>query len=135
MREWALTLAGEIAARRADVDTAERHFVAALHLDPRDPYLKAAYADFLLDRGRPRDVVALLRDDLRNDALLLRLALAEQQIPQARDAFAAHRADLAARFDAARSRGDSAHRREEARFRLAIEHDARGALALARTNR
>jgi len=134
VREWALTLAGEIAARRADFAAAERHFVAALRLDPRDPYLKAAYADFLLDRGRPRDVVSLLRDDARNDALLLRLALAEQAMPDAREAFAAHRADLAARFDAARRRGDSAHRREEARFRLAIEHDARHALALAQAN-
>ena len=51
-----------------------------------------------------------------------------------RDAFAAHRADLAARFDAARRRGDSLHRREEARFRLAIENDADAALALARDN-
>lgn len=132
--EWALTLAAEIAARRGDSAAADRHFSDALALDPRDGYLKAAYADYLLDRGRPRDVPALLREDTRNDALLLRLALAEQRLPEQRDAFAAHRADLAARFDAARRRGDSLHRREEARFRLAIENDADAALALARDN-
>ena len=134
VREWALTLAAEIAARRGEPAAAERHFRAALALDPRDPYLKAAYADFLLDRGRPRDVLPLVRDDTRNDMLLLRLALAEQRLPDRRDAFAAHRAELAARFDAARRRGDSMHRREEARFRLAIGNDPREALALARAN-
>jgi Tfp pilus assembly protein PilF len=134
VREWALTLAAEIAERLGDLDAAERHFRDARALDPRDAYLKGAYADFLLDRGRARDVLTLLRDDARNDSLLLRLALAEQRLPEERHAFAAHRDELAARFDAAHRRGDSMHRREEARFRLAIEGDAKTALALARDN-
>jgi predicted Zn-dependent protease len=134
VREWALTLAAQIAERRGDFAAAERHFRDALALDPRDAYLKGAYADFLLDRDRPREVLALLRDDARDDVLLLRLALAEQRLPEARQAFAAHRDALAARFDAARRRGDGTHRREEARFRLAIEGDAKAALALARAN-
>ena len=134
VREWAMTLAAEIAARRGDFAAAERHFVLALALDPRDAYLRGAYADFLLERDRPHDVLALLRDDTRNDPLLLRLALAEQRVPGQREAFAAHRVELAQRFDAARRRGDTVHRREEARFRLSIEGDARSALALARAN-
>ena len=134
IREWALTLAAEIAARRGDLQAAERHFRAALALDSRDPYLKGAFADFLLDRERAAEVVALLRDDTKNDALLLRLALAEQRLPGQRAALAAHRADLVQRFAAARRRGDTMHRREEARFRLALESDARAALALARDN-
>jgi tetratricopeptide (TPR) repeat protein len=134
VREWALTLAAETAARRGDPEAAERHFRAALALDPRDAYLKGAYADFLLDADRPRDVLPLLADDARNDGLLLRLALAEARVPERRAALAAHRAELAARFDAARLRGDSLHRREEARFRLSIEGDAAAALALARAN-
>ena len=133
-REWALTLAAEIAARRGDFAAAEQHFRAALALDPRDAYLKGSYADFLLDRNRPREVLPLVRDDNRNDVLLLRLALAEQKLPDQREAFSAHRADLAARFDAARRRGDSTHRREEARFRLVIENDPKAALALACDN-
>jgi len=132
--EWALTLAAEIARRRGDAVAAERHFRAALALDPADAYLKGAYADFLLDAGRPRDVLPLVAADVTNDALLLRLVLAEQRLPDQRDAFAAHRAEMAARFDAARRRGDSLHRREEARFRLAVEGDAAGALVLARDN-
>jgi predicted Zn-dependent protease len=134
LRAWALTLAAEIAARRGAVGAADAHFREAFELDPRDAYLRAAYADFLLDNDRPRDALPLLRDQTRNDALLLRLALAEQRLPDARPSFEAHRADLAARFDAARSRGDTLHQREEARFRLAIEGNARAALALARDN-
>jgi len=134
VREWALTLAAEIAARRGDYRAAEGHFREALALDPRDAYLKGVYAEFLIDRDRPREVIPLLRDDVRNDTLLLRLAQAEKRVPEARAAFAAHREDLAARFEAARRRGDSLHRREEAQFRLSIEDDARAALKLARDN-
>jgi hypothetical protein len=134
IREWALTIAGEIATRRGDATNAESHFIEARTLDPRDPYLKAAYADFLLDRGRAAEVASLLANDGRNDGLLLRLVLAEQMLPQASAAFARHRDDLAARFDAARRRGDSMHRREEARFRLLVLKDLEGAVALAREN-
>jgi tetratricopeptide (TPR) repeat protein len=134
VRVWALTLAGEIAARRGDRTVAESHFRNALALDPCDAYLKAAYADFLLDQGRARDALPLVAGDTKNDALFLRLVLAEQRLADLRASFEAHRTDLAERFDAARRRGDSVHRREEARFRLTVEHDAPGALVLARDN-
>ena len=134
LREWGETLAAEIAARRGDFIAAETHFRVAHALDPHDSYLRAAYADFLLDQRRPRDVLPLVRNETKNDSLLLRLALAEQALPDERVAFDRHRSELAARFEAARARGDSLHRREEARFRLAIENDARAALALAREN-
>ena len=134
IRAWALTLAAEIAARRGDLYSADAHFRAAFALDSRDAYLRAAYADFLLDSDRARDALPLVRDETRNDALLLRLALAERTLPDMRSAFDAHRADLAARFDAARARGDTLHQREEARFALSIQGDAQKALALARDN-
>ncbi len=70
-RTWALTLAAEIAARRGDASAADTRFREALALDPRDAYLVAAYADFLLDQARARDVVALLAGNTKNDALLL----------------------------------------------------------------
>ncbi|HEV7414192.1 MAG TPA: tetratricopeptide repeat protein [Casimicrobiaceae bacterium] len=134
LREWALTLAGEIADRRGDHAAAETHFRSAFALDPRDPYLIAAYCDFLLDRGRAREVPPLVANQTRNDNLLLRLALAERQLPDATSAFARHRRELADRFDAARRRGDSLHEREEARYLLMIENDAAGSLRLAREN-
>ena len=134
LREWALTLAAEIAQRRGSAPMAEEHFRTALKLDARDPYLQAAYADFLLDQQRPSEVVPLLKDRTRNDALLLRLALAESRLPQLQADFDVHRADLAARFDAARRRGDSLHRREEARYTLELARDPVAALKLAREN-
>ncbi len=132
--EWAQTLAAEIAQRRGDAVAAEQHFAAALALDANDAYLKAAYADFLLDANRPREALALVAAETNNDTLLLRRLLAEQRLPDQRAAFDIHRDEMAARFDAARRRGDSLHRREEARFRLEAENDSRGALALAREN-
>jgi predicted Zn-dependent protease len=134
LAEWAQTLAGEIAQRRGDAAAAEAHFRAALALDPRDPYLLGAYADFLLDRNRPAEVVPLLKDYTRNDNLLLRLALAEARLPEMRSSFAAHRSDLEDRYDAARRRGDTLHRREEARYALEIAGNRERALALAREN-
>jgi len=134
LREWALTLAGEIADRRGDHAVDEAHFRSALALDSRDPYLIAAYCDFLLDRGRAQEVLPLVANQTWNDNLLLRLALAERQLPDAASAFAQHRRELADRFDAARRRSDSLHKREEARYRLMIENDAAGALRLAREN-
>ena len=132
MREWALTLAAEIAARRGDNDAADRHFRAALALDPRDAYLKGAYTDFLLGQSRPREVIALLQAETSNDSLLLRLALAEQALPDQRAVFDGHRRDLRDRFAAARMRRDTVHLREEARFELEIMQDSGKALALAR---
>jgi predicted Zn-dependent protease len=134
LREWAQTLAGEIADRRGDHAAAEMHFQSALAIDSRDPYLIAAYSDFLLDRGRAREVLPLVANQTRNDNLLLRLALAERQLPDATSAFAQHRRELADRFEAARRRGDVLHKREEARYLLTIENDATGSLRLAREN-
>jgi hypothetical protein len=138
LQAWACTLAAEIAARRGEYADADAHFRTALVLDRRDAYLLAAYADYLLDRRRGAEVVPLLRDETKNDALLLRLVLAEatlaKQSPDARSTFIAHREELAARFDAARRRGDTVHRREEARYALALEGDVRRSLALARAN-
>jgi Tfp pilus assembly protein PilF len=133
-RVWALTLAAEIAGRRGDAAAAESHFREALALDAHDAYLMGAYADFLLDQGRAREVVPLLAANTQNDVLLLRLALAEQGITELGTDFVAHRRDLADRFAAAKQRGDTLHLREEARFRLAIEIDAPAALALAKEN-
>jgi tetratricopeptide (TPR) repeat protein len=128
---WALTLAAEI-ADRLDDPSAELRFKQALAVDSSDPYLLGVWSDWLLDHGRPGEVVALLADKTRIDPLLLRLALAERALGEA--ASAGHVADLAARFEASRLRGDTVHRREEARFALSLLNDPGGAVALARAN-
>ena len=131
-RLWALTRLAELDERRGDFAAAERAFRAALALAVPDVYLQAAYADFLLDRGRPGEVLALLKDGVRADVLLLRLAIAAKAAGDARAAGWVR--DLAARFDAARARGDRTHEKEEARFALELQGDAPRALALARSN-
>jgi hypothetical protein len=128
---WALTLAAETATRLDD-PSAESWFAQALALDRTDPYLLAAWSDWLLDHGRPEEVASLLARYTRIDPLLLRLALAEQRTGSA--ALAGHIADLAARFEASRLRGETVHRREEARFQLALLRQPVQALALAQAN-
>jgi len=134
LQVWALTLMAEMAERRGDVVVAETRYRRALALSPRDSYLQGAYADFLLQQKRPEEVLVLLKDQSRIDALLLRQALALQQQGGQRQALAADIKELAARFDAAMLRGDTVHQREQARFELTLRHDPATALTLARKN-
>ena len=131
-RLWALTRLAENEERRGADPQAEAAFRAALGLGLADVYLQAAYADFLLDRGRPAEVLTLLADGARADVLLLRLALASRAAGT-RDA-TRWRDALTARFDAARQRGDTSHRKEESRFVLALQGDTARALQLAQQN-
>lgn len=129
---WVETALAEVAARLSLSAEADRHFRRALQLDAADPYLKAAYADFLIDTARPAEAARLLAGDTRVDGLLLRLALAEQQLGSA--TLSSRIAELQARFEAGHARGDRVHLREEARFRLHLRRDATGALRLAQDN-
>jgi len=131
-RQWALTSLAEMAVRLGRADEAGRHFQAALAIPQRSSYLLAAYADFLLDAGRCAEAVELLKDETRVDALLLRLALAEQCL--AAPQLQAHVEALGDRFAASRLRGDASHQGDEARFRLHLAHDAKAALELAQAN-
>ena len=131
-RLWSLTRLAENEERRGAYPQAEAAFRAALALGLSDVYLQAAYADLLLDRGRPAEVLTLLADSARADVLLLRLALAAQAAGT-RDA-TRWRDALAARFDAARQRGDTSHRKEESRVVLAVQGATARALQLAQQN-
>ncbi|TMH18017.1 MAG: tetratricopeptide repeat protein [Betaproteobacteria bacterium] len=132
VKVWVLTRLAEMALRQGDVKQAEEHFRAAYFEPINDQFLLAAYADFLLDQGRPEEVVPLLVDWVKSDILLLRLALAEQALkaPKARE----HIEALRSRFDAAALRGDKLHQQEEARFNLYLLGNKEKALALAREN-
>jgi predicted Zn-dependent protease len=131
-RVWLLTRLAEMSLRQGDAKQAEEHFRAALDLRVRDQFLLAAWSDFLLDQGRPAEVVGALRDWARSDVLLLRLALAERALdaPQAKE----HIQALKARFEAAALRGDKLHLQEEARFNLHLLGQKERALALAQEN-
>jgi Tfp pilus assembly protein PilF len=132
LRMWILTSLAEIAQRQGKSLLAEVHFKEALAAGVADAYLRAAYADFLLDEGRPAEVVDLLKRQIRADGLLLRLTLAEQALHA--PAAGEHADALKARFSASRMRGDSLHRREEARFTLHVLKQPQEALRLAQEN-
>jgi hypothetical protein len=131
-RLWSLTRLAETEERRGDFGAAEAAFREAVALGLSDVYLLAAYADFLLDRNRAAEVLALLKDRGRADVLLLRLAIAAKAAGDPRAA--AFASELAARFDAARRRGDTSHRKEESRFVLALQGQPALALQLAQQN-
>ena len=131
-RLWTLTRLAEMAWRLGDTALAQRHFDEALKLGVTDNFLLAAYADFLLEQGRPKEVVALLRDWVRSDTLLLRLAIAERRL--ALPGAPPHAQALADRFAAAALRGERLHMGEEARFLLDLKGDARAALAVGLEN-
>jgi hypothetical protein len=131
-RLWVLTRLAEMAWRLEDHAAADRLFNQALSLGVQDNFLLTAYADFLLERTRPKDVVALLRQWTRSDTLLLRLALAQKRLAM-REA-ETHAQALADRFAAAALRGERLHMAEEARFLLELRGDAGAALAVAVEN-
>ena len=129
---WNLTRLADMARRLGDPATAEKHFRQALSLGITDNFLLAAYADFLLDEKRPSEVTVLLKDWARSDTLLLRLAFAENAlgVPTAAGRVRA----LEDRFAEAALRGERLHMQEEARFRLHLKRDPRGATRLAVEN-
>lgn len=131
-RLWFLTRLGEVAAWRGDANSAEQYYRAALALGLEDGYLLAAWSDFLLDQKRPGEVVRWLTKWEASDGLLLRLALAESALNLS--AAKTHVQALGDRFAAARARGDTTHRAEEARFELQLMGNARAALITAAEN-
>lgn len=132
IRLWASTRLAEFAWRLGETAAAERHFRQALALGARDDFLLAAYADFLLEQGRPQEVGALIKKWGHSDNLLLREALAAkaQKLPAADK----HTQELGARFAAAAMRGERLHLAEEARYLLDLKGDAKAALAAATEN-
>ncbi len=131
-RIWMATILAEIAARTGTPQEAEQSFSEAFTVGIKDQYLLGTYADFLLDQGRYREVISMIRHETTTDGLLLRLALAEQALGLA--TATSHTAELSARFAASRARGTAVHVREEARFTLALLHDVHRALLLAQAN-
>jgi len=129
---WALTVLADVETRLGNTDGAIAHYRAALVIAPRDIAVRSAFADVLLERGEPSAVLTLIGDDLRIDALLLRVVLAEQALDVPTSA--THRDDLETRFAAAHLRNDTRQLREESRFALLVQRDAAAALTLAERN-
>jgi hypothetical protein len=129
---WVLTLLAEISLRRGDAKAAQSWFGQAMAADTPDSYLLGAYADFLLDQERNAEVLTLLKDKTRVDALLLRYTLALKNTKSALTG--QHVSMLEQRFNAAMLRADTVHQREQARFELQLKNNPSAALILAQKN-
>lgn len=132
LRAWAMTTLAELAIQLGDEPLAAEHLQSVLALDPEDAYARAALADVMLAEHDPAGASALLAGYEQIDNLLVRRAIAEHQ------AHGPDAARLAAmmhdRIAAAAERGDRVHQREEAMFVLAVDGDARRAVAIATAN-
>jgi hypothetical protein len=136
---WAEALLADLAVWSGDPDDAEARLRRLVARAPDDGAARAALADLYLDEGRAAEAAALTEGRDQDDGLLLRRALASAAEGAARDGNPTTTLppavrDMAARFEAARLRGDTVHQREEARFALAVERDPARALRLAQQN-
>jgi predicted Zn-dependent protease len=130
-RSWLLTSLAELEWRAGRNAAAETAFRGALAASP-DEYSRLAYADFLLASQRAGEVPPLLRDQVRSDPVLLRLA----QAAVARQRPDGSAAELRSRIEQAALRPQAAdtHAREQAMFALDVEADPQRALKLALAN-
>jgi tetratricopeptide (TPR) repeat protein len=131
-KSWLYSELGEMAVRLGRDQDAERWFQQDLRLSPTDFYVRAAYADLMLQQGRPSEALALLAGQESFEPLLLRIAIAQKQLHD--PALGQSSARLRAAFAAELQRGEAVHRRELARFLLEIEGQPHLSLAAALEN-
>jgi tetratricopeptide (TPR) repeat protein len=131
-KSWLYSELGEMAVRLGRDEEAERWFQQDLRLSPADFYVRAAYADLMLQQARPAEALALLAGQESLEPLLLRIAIAQKQL---RDpALNQSSARLRAAFAAELQRGEAVHRREQARFLLEVLDQPELSLAAALEN-
>jgi thioredoxin-like negative regulator of GroEL len=131
-RAFALSVEAEALEALGRQAEAEWLYRTALAGGTSDVQTLASLADLLLDRGRPGEVLDLLREQGEADVLVLRRAIAARRAGD--PGLADWSSVLRERFAAAAAAGNRVHLREEARFLLEVEGDAAGALALASEN-
>lgn len=131
-RAWLQGLMAETAERLGDWSAVESCYREALAATPQDNFLLVAYADFLLDRGRPQEVLKLLEGHEQSDTAFLRIVLAQAAVHSAE--LANNVWIMAARFEALALRGSDYFGREQSRFALQLQHDPARALTLALQN-
>jgi tetratricopeptide (TPR) repeat protein len=129
---WIQGLMAEACERLGEWTQSEAHYQKALSVAPEDNFLLVAYADLLLDRGRPAEVLTLLRSSSQSDTAFLRLTLAKRALHS--PDLALYTWVMAARFEAVLQRGGDYFGREQVRFALYLQHNPHAALDLAQRN-
>ncbi len=133
LRQWVLGLSAETASRLGNAEQAEKYFKQALALPLRDAYLLRNYSDYLIAEGRSQEVLKLLKDETKDDALLLRLAIAAKYASESR-LMEKYKRLLESCYKAASLRGSKLHERDEALYLLEFGGDEKRALKLALAN-
>jgi Tfp pilus assembly protein PilF len=131
--QWFTIMQAETAQALGRNDLAETHWRDAMERAPDDKYVLRAYGEFLLDHDRAGEALVLVAGRPNDDGLLLCAALAAQRLGREKDAVR-WQAQMAARFEEVRQRGDLPLGRFEARSVLLLEKDPPRALALALAN-
>jgi tetratricopeptide (TPR) repeat protein len=131
-KSWLYSELGEMAVRLGRDDEAQQWFQRDLNLVPADFYVRAAFADLLLRRRRPADVLTLLKGQESFEPLLLRIAIAQKHLDD--PGLALSSARLRTAFAAELQRGEAVHRREQARFLLEVEDQPKLSLGAALEN-
>ncbi|MGI9331567.1 MAG: tetratricopeptide repeat protein [Gammaproteobacteria bacterium] len=131
-RQWALWVLAGLAAELELHGAADEHYAQALAVATPDLNLLVAYADHLLDTGRPRAALDLLDGLERKAPAVLRRAIAltrlsDPEVSTEVDWLRTHFADL-------RLRGDAGQAGDEARFELYVLGNSERALELAASN-
>lgn len=130
-RGWLTTSLAELEERDGRSAAADAAYRTVMRT-ASDTYARIAYADFLIAQKRPLDALTILKDEVRTDAVLLRLAIAgsharskgvERDVAEMRD-----------RINLANERPDARifHGREQAMFALFVDRAAEKAVDLAR---
>jgi len=131
VQPWLALMRAELAERLGDEAAAPMLYRLALAGED-EVYTRAAWADWLLARGRAQEALTLLErsPDAEADALLLRRVIALRQLGRETPLTERMRERLAA----ADRREPGRHAREQARFALDVEARPAEALRLARLN-
>lgn len=132
-RNWLATSLAELEERAGQTDAAQAAWTLALQASPT-PYTVLSYADFLILQGRFGEALAVLKDQPRNDGVLLRVAIAA--VRAAAPGSEAQAREMRERIALANLRPGTQtfHGREQAMFALWVDQQPQRALELAREN-
>ena len=133
VRAWLLTSLAELEMRAGRGPAAETAFRQSLRVHDH-AYTRLAFVDHLMNQRRDAEALTWLKDQPRNDAVLLRLAIAGTRGNSAQGS--ADASEMRQRFAQAnlRPQARGTHAREQAMFALWVDSQPQRALELARNN-